>query len=146
MATAKSRPLTVAEYEALVNAGNENARLDPKIKQQMLMAEYLRKGNAPQGRQAGAVYVAPHWTELAGGLAREWAANKQSNDAIGRVNPDGTATGMAAQQLKKEQQQAILLRSLLGQQALGEQPVQPAAPVEGTGMDPTRRPGVFGEY
>jgi hypothetical protein len=136
MAT-KSRPLTTAEYEALVSAGNENARLDPKIKQQMLMAEYLRKGNAPQGRQAGAVYVAPHWAELAGGLAREWAANKQAAAAQG---------GMSAQQMKKEQQQAILLRSILGQPALGEQPAQPTTSVEGTGVDPTRRPGVFGEY
>lgn len=141
MAT-KSRPLTTAEYEELVNAGNENARLDPKIKQQMMMAEYLRKGNAPQGRQAGAVYVAPHWAELAGGLAREWAANKQAGEAQG---------GMSAQQKQKELQQAILLRSILGQAPVDASgaPVQQAPSVGepvGQGLDPTRRPGPLGGY
>lgn len=139
MAT-KGRPLTTAEYGALVSAGNENARLDPKIKQQMMLAEYLRKGNAPQGRQAGAVFAPPHWMELVGGLAREWAANKQGKAAQG---------AQAAQQKQKELQQAILLRSILGQAPLPEQadPVVPsAAPVGGTGLDPTRRPGPLGGY
>ena len=101
-----ARPMTVKEYEALLSAGNANAALDPKIKQQMLMAEYLRKGNAPAARQAGNVYVAPNWMELAGGLAREYAANKQQNAAL---------QALQAQQTNKQVQQALMLKALMGQ-------------------------------
>lgn len=122
------RAMTVKEYEALLAAGNANAALDPKIKQQMLMSEYLRKGNAPQGRQTGAVYTAPHWLETVGGLAREYAANRQSKTAL---------QAMQEQQTNKQAQQALMLKALMGQAPSPEQAdpaQQSAAPTGGSGF------------
>lgn len=125
MAT-KPRAMTVKEYEALLAAGNANAALDPKIKQQMLMAEYMRQGNRPQGRQAGAVFVAPHPLELAGGLAREYVANRKSADAL---------KALQEQQTNKQAQQALMLKALMGQAPAPEHADPPPhVPTGGSGF------------
>lgn len=123
-------PLTAQEYAEIVAAGQRSAALDPKIKQQMMAAEYLRKGNRPEGRMAGNVYVAPHWLETAGGLAREYAANKRDNQVQQAIQQ---------QQMEKQAQQALMLKAILGR-------TQQAAPMEpeGQGLRPGAQGGPFG--
>lgn len=96
------------EMMAMIGGGQESGNLEDQIKMQLEQAAALRKGNAPQMRQAGNVMVAPHPLELLGGLAKEYSGQRLQNKA-----QEGQKSVRAIQQ----KQFADYLRSMAGGQS-----------------------------
>lgn len=116
-----NEPLTPEEYEQLLSLGGQNEEQAAQLALQQATAQRLRKGNQLQSRQAGNVTVAPHWTEMLGSIGREYKAGKADEQI---------AQGTSEQALRKQQQNAMLLRAI----TQGQQPQQSTAQGPGMGM------------
>lgn len=120
------------EYRKMMELGGQNAAMDPRIEQQMAQAKMMR-AQAPQGRQAGNVYVAPHWAELAGGLAQNYVAGKKMDQATQSREKQVENTNA-----QNQMYMAALLRQA---QATNPQQAQPQGQgPAGPGMQPPASP------
>ena len=117
-----NQSLTPEEYQQLLDLGGQNEEAQQLMVQQQRQAQGLRQGNRPQMRNAGNMNVAPHWLELAGGLAKEYQAGKLDK---------GVAASTKEQAMRKQQQNAMMLRALMGQQQQAPQGTGPGMMLPG---------------
>ena len=95
--------MTYEEYMKLLDLGSENQGLSDQIAMQLEQAKALREGAAPEMRTAGRVAVAPHWLELAGGLAQTYVGERKRNEAM---------AGLAKQRENTQSQNSAVVRAL----------------------------------
>lgn len=118
--------LTPEEYAQLLSLGASNEADAQVMQHQMAAAKRLREGNVPQSQMMGRVVVPPSWLQMLSGLARENVAHNIDS---------GVRDSMQNQAMRKQQQNALVLRSLLGGQPAEQEDTGPGF------MAPSPKPG-----
>lgn len=111
------------DYEALLAAGEENARYKRMMEQQQAQAQMMRERGGPvQGQMVSGHYVAPHALQQLGGLA----------NTIGAAYKDKQAqeSGVGLEKSMSGQNQLILKALMRNRQAGQPKPIatNPIAP------------------
>ena len=100
-------------YRRILQLGNDNQGIDQGVRMQLAQADAMRKGAAPQMREAGRLVVAPNIVELLGGLARTKTATDLQKQAT---------QGMGTMRQNTMDQNMMFLHKLLGAQQPAPQP------------------------
>jgi hypothetical protein len=103
-----------SDYEALLQAGQQNAAYQRQLEQQKALAERLRSGPALQGQMVSGHYVAPNILEVINDVRRARAGADADKAA--------QTAGAGLEGSMTKQNQLVLARLLRGQQ----QPTNPA--------------------
>ena len=114
--------ITDEELRQLVEGGSVNQGLQRQYELQRKQAEAMR-GMAPSGRMVDGQFVAPHFMQYVGEMAKNLSSEKlgqRAQETGGRLD-----TNMGAQN-------ATILRALLRNRGMN-QPAQPIAPVQPSG-------------
>lgn len=120
-----SEPMTEEQLQELLYAGTANTSLQRALELQKKQAEMMREGaGAPEGQMISGRYVAPHFLQYAGNMARQYAAHKMDQRAQN--------TGMEIDNNMSKQNQAVLAAILRGR--------------AGTGITPPFNPGYTTPY
>lgn len=101
----------LADYEALLAAGQENTRYQQMMEQQKAQAEFMRGRGAPvEGQMISGHYVAPHAFQQMGALANNVGAaykDKLVQDASADLNKSmGSQNSLILKALMRNQQAA----------------------------------------
>lgn len=113
--------MTEEELAELLTAGTQNSALQRQYDLQRKQAEAMR-GAAPQGRMVGSHYVAPHFMQYVGEMAKNISGQKLSERAESTGGRLDTSMGS---------QNAMILRALMRNQQMNRPqpaPINPVAP------------------
>ena len=112
-----------ADYEALLAAGQENARYKRMMQQQKSQADYMRANSDPgQGQMISGHYVAPHALQRLSGLTN--AAGAAYTDKQAEKSGAGLDASMGSQN-------ALILKALMRNRSASKQ-----SPYTGMQFDP----------
>lgn len=132
-------PMSTEDYVNLLQLGGDNENLANQIALMKAQADHLRMDSLGGARNYGRAAIAPSWLELLGGLARNKAAQNQTNE-VGRMQGRSTAN--------KQIQDALIMKGILsrysnqqpGAAPMGATPPPPASP--GATVSPIAPPAV----
>lgn len=110
----------MTDYEALLQAGQQNAEYQRQMEQQRALAERLRASPELQGQMVSGHYIAPNALEVIGDVMRRRKASA--------AEAEQAKAGQGLNESMSKQNQLILARMLRGQQQpspanMGPQPV-----------------------
>ena len=114
-----------ADYEAMLAAGQENARYTRMMQEQKERAATLREqGAAPKGQMVSGHYVAPHATQHLGSLA--------NNLMAGRADQQASESGAGLERSMGGQNSLVLKALMRNRQAAqpAQMPVPSGMPTE----------------
>lgn len=97
--------MTYEQYMELLNLGSENQGIDDAVALQLAQAKAIRP--APLEMRGNArIQTAPHWLELAGGLAQQYASKKLQDKSLG---------DLTKRRGNAQTQNSAIVRAIMGQ-------------------------------
>ena len=120
-----------SDYEALLQAGQQNAAYQRQMEQQRALAERLRSGPELQGQMVSGHYIAPNALEVIGDVMKKRRATA--------ADEAHAAAGQGLEGSMSKQNQLILARLLRAQREPSPPNMGPQPPVNSITPDMTQR-------